>query len=699
MLVTCNLLIKFYTIMLAPEIIEAPHATVLENGNVILSFETIHDDTELPEISVVTITRNRSQFYPLMIRNMSKFEYPKHRIEWIVIEDGDSSFEGVMMNRFKNSGMKLTYKGIGANGKLAFPIGYKRNIAASLATHDIIIHMDDDDYYPPESLIARARTLEKFTDTYDCTGCLKVRTFNLFSERTVEAFEGSAINMSESTLAYRRSFWEQKKFRNECSSGEGVAFLEDRYERCVSLPYVFVVTQLDHLANTIQRNLPNAMGYGQSFLKTIDAETSTFLTDLRDKIMRESPETRQLVSFIKLKCLGNMKKAAKRLSSLPLHLQRSPLAVEIRRKYPSGQKYDIVFYCASGSCMTFDSEWGSGSFGGSEEAVTNLAESFASLGRKVTVFNQRTEPTVIRNVTYLPWYTFHLTDPCDTVIVWRDPSNLTLTFNARRVLLDLHDLVLMEWLGPQHIQSRAYRIIVKSEYHQKTCVPRTLHGQCTIVPNGIKVDELFYDGKKQRIVLSTSSPERCWLSLYRLANDLKQIPEFNDVRVIHAYSLEAVQRSVYWKRLKHLPRSGLVELRGKLSSSTMSLLYRHAKLFVHPTTFPEIDCVSLTKAVAAGCICVHSSAGAMLEKANVLSSTICVETRTTTNENGTILCESFELNDDEYGMFLTKVIEALRSDTPQAISTSDNEVLMNKYSLQAVTKRWLSMIEENDYVS
>jgi hypothetical protein len=89
----------------------------------------------------------------------------------------------------------------------------------------------------------------------------------------------------------------------------------------------------------------------------------------------------------------------------------------------------------------------------------------------------------------------------------------------------------------------------------------------------------------------------------------------------------------------------------------------------------------------------------MLEKANVLSSTICVETRTTTNENGTVLCESFELNDDEYGMFLTKVVEALRSDTPQAISTSDNEVLMNKYSLQAVTKRWLSIIEENDYVS
>ena len=38
-------------------------------------------------------------------------------------------------------------------------MGMKRNICVEHADHDIIVHMDDDDYYPPESIYSRVSAL------------------------------------------------------------------------------------------------------------------------------------------------------------------------------------------------------------------------------------------------------------------------------------------------------------------------------------------------------------------------------------------------------------------------------------------------------------------------------------------------------------------------------------------------------------
>ena len=50
------------------------------NNRIILRFPNIHNDTDLRFVSLVTITRNRSEFYPLMIRNVSTCDYPKQLI-------------------------------------------------------------------------------------------------------------------------------------------------------------------------------------------------------------------------------------------------------------------------------------------------------------------------------------------------------------------------------------------------------------------------------------------------------------------------------------------------------------------------------------------------------------------------------------------------------------------------------------------
>ena len=137
-------------------------------------------------------------------------------------------------------------------GNFHFPIGYKRNMAVQKSSHKILVHLDDDDYYSPESILACVHCLYPSNDLH-CAGCLSVRTFHMFTEKTYEAYESSAVNMSESSLAYTREFWEQCKFENKCSSAEGICFLKDRFHECMSLPHMFVIVQFDHDCNTVTR--------------------------------------------------------------------------------------------------------------------------------------------------------------------------------------------------------------------------------------------------------------------------------------------------------------------------------------------------------------------------------------------------------------------------------------------------------------
>ena len=574
---------------------------------------------------------------------------------------------------------------IGNNEKspLVFPIGYKRNRVVSLSTHDIIVHMDDDDYYPPESVLARVRCLLLYNDTR-CVGCEYVRTFNLFTEQTLEAHETVHTNLSESTLTYHKSFWEERHFEPMSSQGEGIAFIENRLNECLSIPSVFVITQFDHLQNTCKRySTTSPMNNTYTcFLDSLDNNTRLFITELRDRIALHLPDTRRMIEFIKT--CGTRAKASALLSTLPNNLQRHPIAIDLRRKHIQNKKhYDIVFYCGSGSLMSFTNVWDDtqcSNIGGSEEAVLNLAHAFVTFGRNVHVFNERDD--VIRNkkgVTFEPWYTFCPLNKCNTVIVWRDPSNLELSFNAKCVLFDVHDFLPSVWFKSTY---RVDVILLKSMF-QYTIVPSELHYKCKCIPNGVHCTTL--KTSRTNTILCTSSPERCWHSLFRLAKDL--CVDFPSFRVVHAYSLDNVRQSVYWNTLKqYIEQSfGNVDILGNVPLNKIDELYQTSSVFVYPTTFPEIDCVSLTKAITNGCRCIHTSAGAMREKETY--GTTCTPSRTLTSTN-----TDFQLNDEEYNDFRNAVYETLHSLTRS--SSPNTEKARNTFAVMTVARLWNDCIKK-----
>ena len=60
-----------------------------ENGEIVcrLPLPETKSDEELPYISIVTPTYNRSEFWELMYSNFKRTDYPKDRMEWIIVDD------------------------------------------------------------------------------------------------------------------------------------------------------------------------------------------------------------------------------------------------------------------------------------------------------------------------------------------------------------------------------------------------------------------------------------------------------------------------------------------------------------------------------------------------------------------------------------------------------------------------------------
>jgi glycosyltransferase involved in cell wall biosynthesis len=111
---------------------------------------------ELPKVSILTPTFNRSSFSPLAIKNILDTEYPKEKIEWIILDDSNdgSSWEEILKEN-----KHLLPKYIYLQREKKMNISQKRNYLCKNSSNPILVFMDDDDIYLPQHLINRVRPL------------------------------------------------------------------------------------------------------------------------------------------------------------------------------------------------------------------------------------------------------------------------------------------------------------------------------------------------------------------------------------------------------------------------------------------------------------------------------------------------------------------------------------------------------------
>jgi glycosyltransferase involved in cell wall biosynthesis len=195
-------------------------------------------------VSVCTPTFNRREFIPILIECFNHQTYPKHLIEWIIIDDGDDKVQDL----FKNiPQVKYFYY------NKPIILGEKRNLMNSKATGDIIVYMDDDDYYPPERI---SHAVTKLVTNPSCMVAGSTYMYNYFANLNKVYLLGPYGNnhSTGACLAFKKSLLSNTVFDNKKDHAEESSFLKKYSFKMVQLDPEKTVLAMSHYKNTFDRN-------------------------------------------------------------------------------------------------------------------------------------------------------------------------------------------------------------------------------------------------------------------------------------------------------------------------------------------------------------------------------------------------------------------------------------------------------------
>ena len=215
--------------------------------------------SDCPPISIVTLTYNRRQFIELAFHNIILTDYPKDKIEWIIVDDSNDPEQSVSDKIAQFAKRAPVARVVYVPLPKKHSIGYKRNLGVDRASNDIILCMDDDDHYPETSFRRRVAWLTKHPWKPQVVACSTIACYDLIkgvSAVNTPPWElGPAERISEATLTFYKSFWEQGKFP-QVNIAEGEGFLKGREKDILDIPPQQILVAFSHQGNSSGRRIP-----------------------------------------------------------------------------------------------------------------------------------------------------------------------------------------------------------------------------------------------------------------------------------------------------------------------------------------------------------------------------------------------------------------------------------------------------------
>lgn len=215
---------------------------------------------DLPYVSICLLTHNRYKFIKYLFNNYYyNNNYPSNKIEYIIIDDGNQNIIDFLPKNHSN----IKYH--------KYPnkqtISWKRNKAVELSKYNIIAFIDDDDYYPPESLYLRIYNLLK--SKKKCIFCSTLGSFDIINKNSIiqstNIYTPLHKRVSEATLTFFKDFWLEKKFNNDDFIEEGSYFIFNREEQCLDISFHNIIIHLLHNNNTIPKYIDKQLNNGSHF--------------------------------------------------------------------------------------------------------------------------------------------------------------------------------------------------------------------------------------------------------------------------------------------------------------------------------------------------------------------------------------------------------------------------------------------------
>lgn len=223
---------------------------------------------KLPTVSICTPTFNRRPFIPCMIKCFEHQTYPKEKIEWIIIDDGTDKIEDLLKDIKEIKYFKYDEK---------LTLGKKRNLAHEKSTGDIIIYMDDDDYYPPERISHAVETLQKNPKAL----CAGSSVMHIYFKHIGEMYRFGPYgekHATAATFAFRKELLLQTKYEETACLAEERHFLKDYSIPFAQLDTMKTILVLSHVHNSFDKKELLAHGENPVTKKT-NLKVSDFIKD------------------------------------------------------------------------------------------------------------------------------------------------------------------------------------------------------------------------------------------------------------------------------------------------------------------------------------------------------------------------------------------------------------------------------------
>ena len=196
--------------------------------------EDLSTTKPIPRVTICTLTHNRQHYLQRLLSCIEQQTYPLEKIEWLVLDDSTAYAES--LNLKSSAPIQIKYQRL--HKKMI--LGAKRNLAHRLCSGDIIVYMDDDDFYFPQRVEHAVDTL-MHSET-GIAGCTYLHIYFCHDDQLWLSGPFGKNHATAGTFAMTKEFAGQHFYDKNATCNEEKSFLNN---------YTIPIQQLDPLQTMI----------------------------------------------------------------------------------------------------------------------------------------------------------------------------------------------------------------------------------------------------------------------------------------------------------------------------------------------------------------------------------------------------------------------------------------------------------------
>lgn len=523
------------------------------------------------KVSIVTVTQWKRRECLRILADMI-CEQTYKIFEWVIVEGSQLEEDGQKNATFIEQSIQpavpfvVRYVPYQGNPK----IGYLRNQGNRVCRGDIIVCMDDDDYYFPTRVQHAVEELSM--SRHKLAGCSALILYDWNLDRLYK-FKGFGPNHSTNAcMAWKQQY--KKTHDDTKENAEEASFTDNFRTPMIQLDAYQVMVVNSHSHNTFnKRELLVGATLGLNYT----------CEELTHHTVRELMGT---------------------------YYDRYKALFWQEEEYSS---FDVVFYM--------------GGFGkeldnllGTVQAVIQLSQHWAAMGKKVAVYGQIKTPHKDRGVQYFDWKEFDFRKRYRTVILWRIYGFMCgapFHILADNLLADLQDAFIPPTFEGNIIRDhemKVTRYIFKTNFHagffqHQTNIELSTR-QYSIIPNG--VDSSLITAHRDAVrrepyrfcytTCYTKGLEKILKHMWPLIHEALPSSEFHVY-----YGMEHLNNDKFCTQMSPLlSQSGVVD-HGRQPMDAVIKEKMTSTFYLFTTDFPnDADSINIKECCALGCIPILS---------------------------------------------------------------------------------------------